>query len=83
LILKIIDIVEERNAAEHRFAGAMDTTEIMTLIRELVGDEVGAVVEAAIVADVYRKDVDQALRLIDGIRADLLARVSAKAVLVS
>jgi len=82
LILKIIDMVEERSA-EHQFAGAMDFSEIMALIRDLVGDVVAAVVEAAIVGDVYSTDIDKALELIDGIRAALLARVSTKAMLVS
>jgi hypothetical protein len=83
LILKIIDMVEERNAAEQQFAGAMDTSEIMELIRDLVGDVVAAVVEAAIASNVYSTDIDKALEIIDGIRADLMVRTSAKAVLVS
>jgi hypothetical protein len=83
LILRIHELVRDQGVAERQFAGAMDTSEIMALIRDLVGDVVGAVVEAAIVSDVYSKDIDKALEIIDGIRADLIDRVSAKAKLVS
>jgi hypothetical protein len=84
LIFRIIELVREDDRAnELQFAGAADSATIMALIRDLVGDVVAAIVEAAVVSDVYSSDIDKALELIDGIRADLLARTSDKAVLVS
>jgi hypothetical protein len=84
LILKIIELVEERNAAEqYQFGGAQTAEEILSLIRDSFGDVVAAVIGAAVVGDVYANDLDKALEIIDQIRADLIARVAAKAKLVS
>jgi hypothetical protein len=84
LLLKIADMVRERDEAEQmQFAGATDAEGILDAIRDLVGDVVAAEVQAAITSSVYATDIGRALEIIDGIRADLLARVSATAVLVS
>lgn len=84
LLLKIAELAEERNASEAaQYGGATTSEEVLDMIRDLIGDAPAAVVAAAITSDVYAKDVDKALELIDQIHADLLARVSGKAILVS
>ncbi|WP_315730206.1 hypothetical protein [Bradyrhizobium sp. SZCCHNRI2010] len=84
LLLKIAELAEERNAGEAaQYGGATDAEGILDTIRDLIGDAPAAVVAAAITSDVYAKDVDKALQLIDEIKVGLIERVSAKAVLVS
>jgi hypothetical protein len=84
LLARIHEMVREQGMADAvQYGGAKWSEEILQLVRDLIGDGPAAVVAAAITSDVYSKDIDKALELIDGIRADLLARRSAKAIVVS
>jgi hypothetical protein len=84
LVAKVHEMIAEREAVDHhQFGGAMDSEEILGAIRNEYGDAVAAIIGAAVAGDVYANDLDKALEIIDRLRADLIARVAARAKLVS